>query len=305
MSSFPPSGRQVELTYQDQRATVVEVGGGVRTYEKSARQVLDPYPLDAMCDGAHGTALVPWPNRLADGRYSFDGQDYQVPITEVDKRNAIHGFLRWAPWQVVEESTSSAQLLGRIFPQAGYPFRLDVAITYSLGAGGLHCEVVATNRGDRRCPYGTGHHPYLSPGQGMIDDCEVRLEASTRILTDSERQLPTGVEPVEGTEFDFRNWRSLGDQKVDFAFTDLRRDEAGRAWVKLRGPDGAVSALWVDQTYPYIELYTGDTLAPSRRRLGLGAEPMTCPPNAFQTGQQVVVLEPGESFRSCWGAILL
>jgi len=62
--------------------------------------------------------------------------------------------------------------------------------------------------------------------------------------------------------------------------------------------------VWVDGGYPIIELYTGDTLAPARRRRGLGTEPMTCPPNALQTGQSIVRLEPGETVTTTWGARL-
>ena len=67
----PPSGQQFQIVHGDQRVTIVEVGGGIREYVAAERPVLDPYPLAEMCDGAHGAPLIPWPNRLADGRYSF------------------------------------------------------------------------------------------------------------------------------------------------------------------------------------------------------------------------------------------
>ncbi len=301
---WPPSGRQVQLSFGDQRATVVEVGGGVREYRVGDRNVLDPYPLDAMCDGAHGTPLIPWPNRLADGRYSFEGTDYQVAITEPDKHNAIHGFLRWRPWLVLDEGESSVVMGTTLYPLQGWPFTLEVAVSYSLGEDGLTVRTTATNRGRQACPYGCGQHPYLSPGQGHIDDATLELDASTRIVTDDVRQLPTGTEPVEGTAFDFRRGRQLGGQQVDFAFTDLARDGEGRAWARLTGTDGRRAEIWVDSSFPIIEIYTGDTLAPERRRLGLGCEPMTCPPNAFQSGEGVIRLEPGQTVTTSWGARL-
>ena len=88
-----PSGEQYEISHGDQHATVVEVGGGVRAYRVGDRDVLHPYDVDAICDGAHGAPLVPWPNRIRDGRYTFDGAEYRVTLTEPDKSNAIHGFL--------------------------------------------------------------------------------------------------------------------------------------------------------------------------------------------------------------------
>jgi aldose 1-epimerase len=300
----PPSGEQFDIRHGSQRATIVEVGGGVREYAVGDRPVLDPYPLDAMCDGAHGAPLIPWPNRLGDGAYRFDGNDYTVALTEPDKHNAIHGFLRWRSWHAAEHGPDRVVMRASLRPLEGFPSALDVRVAYQLGDEGLVVTTTATNVGDRACPYGTGQHPYLSPGRGYIDDCTLELHALTRILTDTERQLPTGRAPVEGSECDFRSPRRLGTQKLDTPFTDLARDDAGRAWTRLGAPDGTRAELWVDEHYPIIEIYTGDTLTASRRRLGLGAEPMTCPPNAFQSGDGVIRLEPGASMTVTWGVRL-
>lgn len=297
----PPSGRQYEISHGDQHATIVEVGGGIREYCAGDRAVIDPYPRDAMCDGAHGSPLVPWPNRLADGQYRFDGVDYQVALTEPEKHNAIHGFLRWRSWGLRDRQTNRVIVGAQILPLEGYPFNLDVAVDYQLGDDGLVVATTATNHGDRPCPYGTGQHPYLAPGSGMINEATLELAAGTRIVTDPDRQLPTGTEPTDGTPFDFREPRLLGDQQIDFAFTDLARDDSGRAWVRLAGVDGRQVELWVDEHYPIIELYTGDTLSPARQRHGLGAEPMTCPPNAFQTGDGIIRLAPSQSVTTRWG----
>jgi aldose 1-epimerase len=299
-----PSGRQFEISLGDQHATIVEVGGGIREYRVGDRDVLEPYPLSQMCDGAHGAPLIPWPNRLADGRYSFDGTEHQTALTEPDKHNAIHGFLRWRPWRAVAHHDDRITMTAGLFPLQGYPFALDVRVEYRLGQGGLSVVTTATNVGDQPAPYGAGQHPYLSPGAGLIDDCTLRLEAATRILTDPERQLPVGREDVSGTPFDFRAGKELADLQVDYAFTDLSRDDDGRAWALLTGTDGRTVRLWVDDAYPIIEVFTGDTLAPDRRRRGLGTEPMSCPPNAFQSGDRVIRLEPGEATTSSWGVSL-
>jgi aldose 1-epimerase len=304
MTGLAPSGEQFGISFGGQRATIVEVGGGVREYAVDGRAVLDPYPADAICDGAHGAPLIPWPNRLADGRYSFDGVGYQVAQTEPTKRNAIHGFLRWRNWRPLERDPHRIVMGTTLHPLEGYPFALAVSVAYELGEAGLTVTTVATNIGERACPFASGQHPYLSPGSGLVDDCSLELDAATRILTDAERQLPTGTEAVAGTPFDFRSARPLGDQRLDFAFTDLGRDDAGRAWVRLLAPDSGRAELWIDRSYPYVELYTGDTLAGPRRRRGLGTEPMTCPPNAFATGEGLVRLEPGEATSSSWGARL-
>ncbi|MCW2967376.1 MAG: aldose epimerase [Solirubrobacteraceae bacterium] len=301
----PPSGAQHEIALGEQRATVVEVGGGIRSYAVGDRDVLDPYPAEAICDGAHGAPLIPWPNRLEDGVYEFDGERRQVDLTEPEKHNAIHGFLRWRNWEPVEHEPARVVMGTRLHPLPGYPHPLEVQVAYELGDEGLTVTTAITNAGDGPCPIGAGQHPYLSPGAGaVLDDCTVQLHAATRILTDAERQLPTGREAVDGTAFDFREPRRLGDQQVDFAFCDLQRDGEGRAWTRLTGPDGATAAQWVDEAYPYVELYTGDTLAPERRRRGLGCEPMTCAPNAFRSGEGLRRLEAGERLIARWGARL-
>jgi aldose 1-epimerase len=302
--SSPPSGQQFEIAAAGHRATVVEVGGGIRELERDRRPILDPYPVDRICDGAHGTPLIPWPNRLADGRYSFAGESFQLPLTEPGKGNAIHGLMRWRPWAAAEQEAHRVVMAARLHPQPGYPFELDLTIAYELGEEGLTVTTTARNIGERPCPFGHGQHPYLSPGAGLVDDCALRVDAATRVLTDPDRQLPSGREPVAGSELDFRAPRRIGDLRIDDPFTDLIRDDEGMAWIRLTGSDGVTAELWVDEAYRFLEVYSGDTLHTDRARRGLGAEPMTCGPNAFATGEDVATIDPGESFSARWGARL-
>jgi aldose 1-epimerase len=302
---FPPSGEQFHISSGDHNATIVEVGGGVRRYDVGDRPVFQDYDMYAMCDAAHGAPLIPWPNRLRDGRYLFDGQQFQVALTEPEKRNAIHGLLRWRPWRVDERTDHRVVMRNRLFPMMGYPFTLECAIEYSMSDAGLMVRTTVANIGDDPCPYGSGQHPYLSPGDGLIDDCEVSLSAATRIDTDDERQLPTGRKPVEETPYDLRTASRLGNRAIDYAYTDLIRDEHGLAWVRMRGADDRTAAVWVDESYPFLEIFTADTLAPDRKRRGLGVEPMTCAPDAFNNGDGLLVLQPGQAATTTWGATLL
>jgi aldose 1-epimerase len=304
--AVPPSGEQFEIVRGDQRATIVEVGGGIREYVVRDRDVLDSYPLEEMCDGAHGMPLIPWPNRLRDGWYSFDGEAYQLALTEPSTGNAIHGLVRWRNWRPLERAPDRVVMGTRLHPLQGWPFPLDIAIAYSLADDGLTVETGLTNIGHRPCPVGWGQHPYLSAGPGWkVDECRLHLGAATRILTDPERQLPTGTEAISGTDRDFRAPRMLGSVSLDDAFTDLERDAQGLAWVILSCPDGHAVELWADRAYGVIQLYSGDTLAPPRRRLALAAEPMTCPPNALQSGEGIIRLAPGQSHSGRWGVRLI
>lgn len=192
----------------------------------------------------------------------------------------------------------------RIHPRPGYPFDLDISVRYELSDQGLTVTAEAENLGPSAAPYGFGQHPYLSPGHGRIDDAVLQFSAATRIVTDPERQLPTGTDAVPDSAFDFREPRPLGSLAIDYAFHGLDRDDDGCGWVRLRGPDDATSELWVDASFPYLELFTGDTLAPARRRTGLGVEPMTCPPNALQSQRDVIRLEPGQAVTNRWGVHL-
>lgn len=296
----PPSGEQFEIVSGQHRAVLVEVGGGIREYHLGERAVLDGYPIHEMCSGGRGTPLVPWPNRLADGRYTFDGTSYQAALTEPKAHNAIHGLARWRSWTAREQADDRITLGIVLRPMTGYPFPIDVAIEYRVGPSGLTVTTSAKNLGDVPCPFGSGQHPYLAAGAGLIDELTCELAAATWLPTD-DRGLPTGREVVAGSAFDFSSPRPIGATRLDHAFTDLDRDDDGVARVRLRSSAGAVTELWLDEHYRYVQLFSGDTLAPDRRRRGLAVEPMTCPANAFNSGEGLVRLGPGETFVTRWG----
>jgi aldose 1-epimerase len=295
-----PSGLQFELEHGDQKAVVVEVGGGLRSYSVGGADVLDGYGVDELCPSGRGQLLIPWPNRLEDGRYEFGGETHQLPLDEPEHGNAIHGLVRWAPWKVTTHSPERVVLEHDLYPRPGYPFSLAVLTEYTLSADGLRVETTATNTGTAPAPYGAGAHPYLTLGTPTVDELTVAAPAAA-VLHSDDRGLPSGEEQVDGTELDFRQPRILGGTRLDHAFTDLERGEDGLARVGLTDPKtGLRLTLWVDEAYPYLMLFTGDPL-PDVARRSLAVEPMTCPPNALRTGESLIRLEPGESFTSVWG----
>jgi aldose 1-epimerase len=297
--SEPPSGRQVEIRHGPQRATIVEVGGGLREYLVDDQPVLDGYGVDEMASGGRGQVLLPWPNRLADGRYEFDGQTLQLPIDEQTTRTANHGLARWANWVVEAEAENRATARLTLHPRPGYPFSLAVEVSYVLDDDGLTARTVARNVGRTRLPFGIGFHPYVTVGTPLVNSARLHLRAA-RFLETDERLLPTGrMFEVAGSAFDFRDARPLGELKIDTCFTELVRDADGRAWVQVSAERGV--RLWLDEAYTFVQVFTGDTLDPERRRHGLAVEPMTCPANAFRSGPGLLVLEPEESFSGAWG----
>jgi aldose 1-epimerase len=297
-----PSGHQLEISYDDQHAIVVTVGGGLRTYDVGGASVLDGYDVEAMCDGARGQVLVPWPNRVKDGKWTWRGAAQQLALTEPEQHNAIHGLVRWVPWHVLDRSDSAVSVGCASYPQPGYPWPLDVTATYTLNGDGLTVDTTITNQGTSPAPVAAGTHPYLTIGTPTIDDAVLHLPARTWIPT-GDQQIPTGRASVDGSPYDFREPRPIGDTEIDYTFTDLDRDDDGRFRLRLAAPDGSRTVtFWIGAAYDYVEIFTGDALPDaSRRRQGLGVEPMTAPPNALASGESLVVLAPGERWAGQWG----
>ncbi len=294
------SGEQLVIGAGGYRAVVTECGAGLRELEHRGRRLLAGYPVDEHASAGRGQLLLPWPNRIADGRYRFRGRDLQLPLTEVARGHASHGLVRWTAWRVLAHTQESVELGYRLMAQPGYPWALDLAVRYALSDDGLAVSVTAANLAPEPAPFAAGAHPYLSVGSGPVDSWELQLPAATALRVD-DRKIPVGREPVGG-DLDFRAARRLAGTSLDTAYTDLERDGAGRATVTLRGPDGAVQ-LWLDGAHRWVQVYTADDLPDPRSALAV--EPMTAPPDAFNSGDDLTVLSPagsaGDTVTVHWG----
>lgn len=295
-----PSGRQIALRRGEQELTVVEVGGGIREYLWGGRPVLEGYGRDEICPAAHGQPLIPWPNRLGDGRYRYAGADQQVALTEPEHGNAIHGLLRWTAWEVEVEDPDRAVLATIIHPQPGYPFRLEVRIEYRLEPSGLRVSCTATNGGVAELPFGAGFHPYLAVGGGLVDGARLRLPARSWLELD-DRGLPTGIASPAAGDLDLRAGGAIGTVELDHCYTDLERGDDGLVRAELAGADGRVVTLWADGAWRYLQVFSGDALPAAVARRALAVEPMTCPPDAFRNGTDLLRIAPGERFQGVWG----
>jgi len=298
-----PTGDQFEISGGDYRAVVTEGGATLRLLEHEGRPIVDGFAEDSMPPVGRGQLLMPWPNRIRGGKYTFDGRDLQLGLTEAARGNASHGLVRWAAWSLEELSPASVSLSYRLMAQSGYPWAVDLHVLYDLSADGLTVTQTATNLSPSPAPYASGAHPYLRVGSGGVDEWELTVPASSRLLVD-EQLIPVGAEPVDGTPYDFRVSRPVRDLVIDHAFGDLDRDEAGVATVVLRDPaSGDGVALWMDERHRWIQVFTAE-LDPVPRR-AIAVEPMTSPPDAFRSGQDLVVLSPeggaGHEFSGSWG----
>ncbi len=310
------SGAQFTIAAHDHVAVVTEVGATLRSLSVAGAPVIDGFGATAMCEAGRGQVLAPWPNRLADGAYSFGGIEGKAPLDEPERSCAIHGLVRWLPWSLVRLEPASVQLACILHPQPAYPFRLALTITYAVGKSGLAVTIDAQNSGAGPLPLGVGFHPYLTvaatgadqghaPGlpapTDAIDDWELHLPGAVALTVDA-RGLPTGRTAVARGPLDYTVARRIGGTVLDTAFTDLARGANGIAQASLCDPvHGRQVTLWVDQSFSYLMCFTGDTLASDARRRAVAIEPMTCPPNALATGESLIRLAPGEAWSARWG----
>lgn len=294
--TWPDADRtEVELTAGDAVLAVDLRGGTLRRLAVGPWEVLDGYPAGEVLPGWRGATLVPWPNRLRHGRWSWEGTELQLDVRSPDEPHAIHGLVTWQPWRVLAEADGSVTVGTTVEPQPGYPFRLAVAVDHTLAADRLTSTLRVRNTGNRPAPFGAGFHPYLSVGvvdDGGIGEAELGLPARTELLVDGG--LPTG----ERRAFDGAVGR-IGDRALDTPLTDLDREDDGWWQVRLRGSAGELTVS-ADAAWPWLQVYTGDTLPPGQRRRSLAVEPMTCPPNALADGVDLQVLEPGAEWAGSW-----
>lgn len=283
-----PSGEQFRIARSGQAATITEVGASLREYSVGGRPVIDGFGADEMCSGGRGQVLMPWPNRISGGAYRLDTVRHQLALTEPERGNAIHGLVRWAPWRLAGRSDDSVELGSTLHPQPGYPFTLELAIAYELRAGGLEVRFRARNLGTAVAPFGAGLHPYLMPRAPLVDQAKLTLPARSYLELD-ESLIPTGRRlPVAGSPYDFRTARPVGPAALDTCFCDLEGS-------RLQLDD--VELSW-DADFGFLQCFSGDSLPLPRRRRALAAEPMTCAPDAFNSGDGLIRLAPGETWSS-------
>jgi len=297
-----PTGQQLQISDGEHVAVITEVGANLRSYRVGERDVITSFDEDELPPASHGAVLVPWPNRIGDGTYEWDGQTYRLPLTEHAPRlTALHGLVCWTRWDVTEHTASSVTLAHDLVPQPGYPWALHSEITYTVSHDGLEVTLTTRNESDEDAPYGTGFHPWLSPGGADLDECTLRIDAERHVTID-ERLLPTGTEKADGA-WDFTEHRSLAGVALDDAFVGITRNAKGLSWIELTAPDGRTAAVWTDESMDTWQVCTGDGIL-GAHRTGVAAEPMTCIADAFRTGQRLVRLAPEQEHTVRWGLVL-
>jgi aldose 1-epimerase len=288
------------IIFDGHEAVIAEIGGGLCGYRIDGDEIVDGYAAGEVCPGSAGQILAPWPNRIRDGRYTFGGEQHQLALTEPARHNALHGLVCWTRWRATEIEADRVTVEHDLVPQPGYPWPLRLRTAWSIGPGGLRADHEATNTGDEACPFGLASHPYLIHPGVAVDDLLLRVPAHSRLLSDG-RLLPIGAARVAGGEYDFVEPRRIGSAVLDVAFGEIEPSPDGGSVAWLAAPGGPRIEVWADAAFNWWQVYTGDTLPPQRLRRSVAIEPMTCPPDAFRSGRDVVVLEPGQTWRGSWG----
>jgi aldose 1-epimerase len=299
--TLPLTGAQYDIAAGDYQATITELGAGLRALSLRGQHLIRTYAPDELPPAGAGQLLTPWPNRVDHGRYAVGGSTYQLDISEPARDNAIHGLTRWASWRVTAQAADHVELGLDLLGRTGYPFCLELRAGYRLSANeGLEVTVTARNSGSRAAPFGTGSHPYFAAGPGTLEEWQLELPAACWQPAD-DRGIPDGSpQDVASSDYDFRARRPIGSTSLDHAFTALAADDDGRSWVHLSGPAAEI-AIWLGPGYGWLQVFTGDPLGPEACRRALAVEPMTCPPNAFVTGTDLMTIAPGDSVTHHWG----
>jgi aldose 1-epimerase len=306
--TIPVSGTSIDLAHGRYLASIATVGASLRSLTHDGRDLVVPFAADEVRPTFRGATLAPWPNRIVDGRYTFAGVVQQVALTEPERQNALHGLVAWLDFSVLDRGGDFVELGTCIQAQQGYPHRIDLTVLFRLGDDGLYSSVTARNTGADAAPFGTAPHPYLVAGAGRVDDWTLCLPATKVLAVTPDRLAPVALADVSGdvdgaptrAAFDFRAPRVIGDVFIDHAFTALSRDVDGVASVRLTAGDGhGVTMRW-DAACPWVQVHTADRPDPALSRLGLAVEPMTCPPDAFNSGTDLIVLQPGGTTTAGW-----
>ncbi len=290
MTSDPTPDKEISLGFERQRAVVSPWGASLRRYflaEPDGREtdIVWGYSGGAQKKGGQGDVLIPFPGRVAEGRYPFDGQILQLERNDKEGPNAIHGFVRALPWTTHQAGSDQVAFDVRLdaatYGPRGYPFSLAIRVTYGLDIQGLSCSFAIQNVGGQAAPVGVGFHPYFTVGTRLVDEAEAKIPAVS-YLEFNERLVPTGrVIDAKGTEWDYRGFRRVDSRRFNHCYVGLERDGEGMATASLRHAASAPTIdIVMDRSFSTVVVYTGDAIADAPRQ-ALAIEPMTCATDAL------------------------
>jgi len=286
-------------------ATIAQVGAAIRELSVNGVQLVEGWHVEDYPQYCPGVVMAPWANRIDGGRWNYAGRTRQFNINIVDQQNANHGLLMDYPYTVVEQTESSVTLAATIFPRDAYPFLVETTVRYALNEDGLTVTHTAVNRSADPAPYGVGGHPYFKFSKVPTQDLTLTLSAKSYLPTD-DRQIPTGIDPVDGTRFDLRAGGKIKDNFIDQNYTNLDFGTDGLAHTTLTTDAGEGVDVWQDHNFKHVVIFS-PSFYPTRdgQVYAAAIEPATLGPNAFNTGDDLMWLATGQEWSGSWGVGLV
>lgn len=300
-----PTGEQIHLETQagdtTVSATITSIGAGLRVLRVGDTDIIQGFPEDAEVPYCAGQILIPWPNRVRDGEWTHEGEHFQLSLNEPERNNAIHGFLLALPHEIMASSAQSVLLHATIPASAGYPWELSVVTEYVLTEAGVSITHRITNASATAAPVAVGSHPFPCIGDVPTEDLVVTLDAATRVVVD-DRLNPTGKEAVGDTRFDLRQGQRVGDFDLDTAYTDITPGADGRRVLTATAPDGRAVQVWGDHNFVQAQVFnTHEFPTSDGPGWAVALEPTTAPPNAFNSHEDLHMVDPGQTWDVTWG----
>ncbi|GHT80733.1 aldose 1-epimerase [Actinomycetota bacterium] len=299
----PIGGKVVVLTNTDSqgrqhKASIGVLGAALREYDVDGKDIVVKFSHDGQYpDSFAGVVLFPWPNRLEDGEYTWEGETFTAPINEPAKNTNLHSNSQYYYFEVVHQEANTATFGLRLPGVKYYKFDIYVETTYTLTDRGLEISTDVQNLGDKKAPFALGFHPWFSTRNDRAVS-KLRVDAKSVVEVD-ERALPTAVAPVYG-KFDLLKSTQLNDSAIDHAFTDVVLDGNSESSVELVGADGHKTTVLADKNYTSWQICTRSAADGDKIQETVAIEPMTAYANAFKTGKDLTILEPDQTFSSEW-----
>ena len=280
---------KVHISSNEVSAVISTEGAALIGLSVSKLDLIEPNTRDGLYAGK---ILAPWPNRIKDGKYSFNKKDYQLPVNEVSKNNSLHGLVANCHWEVILQDQSKVILQHLLNQPDIYPGKLQLQVTYEIIENGIEITVLSENVGELSAPYGVSIHTYLVAGESVKNnELTLQIPADQFLEVDAERLLPIKLQPVTGSNFDFISLKKISDLFIDHAFkysSDYPQS------ILLLNAEGQGAEVIFDDQSKWIQIHTADRDLQVDSRMAVAIEPMTCPPDAFNSGIDLIVLEPGK-----------
>lgn len=297
--------KTIKLTNNDSGeyiSVIPELGGRVHEIALRSKerllQVLDnEKDVEAFKDERwyRGVILLPFPNRVRDGKYEFSGREFSLPINMPGEGHAIHGLMYNKIFSVMEDSGENTITLEYDNKEnEGYPFPCLVRYTFALGQHEVGCRVEVQNKGEAALPLGVGWHPYFNL-EADVDTLLLKMPSVASLSVD-ERMIPTG----EKDSFeDYEEMSQIYDTEFDTGFQIQDEGEVVTS-IHNQGTDVTLELFQTAgaQGFNYVQVFT----PPGRKSVAI--EPMTCPTDAFNSKEALIILGKGETWSGNFGVRL-